>query len=114
MHHTFIHLFIYLFIYHSFIPSLLQELTILPSLRQVVPESGRGWQLFRVGAGGVGGLLWARQPLDYENPAHRAGFRFRVEVTDRVSGWMGVWAWVKGRGRGLMGGCGKKREWKRK
>ncbi|KAK8392665.1 hypothetical protein O3P69_014833 [Scylla paramamosain] len=55
---------------------------------RVVPESGRGWQLFRVGAGGVGGLLWARQPLDYENPAHRVGFRFRVEVTDRgEDGW---------------------------
>lgn len=30
------------------------------------------------------GQLYAIKTLDYENPAHRRGFRFLVEVTDRV------------------------------
>lgn len=31
------------------------------------------------------GELYALQPLDFEDPAHRRGFRFMVQVTDRVS-----------------------------
>lgn len=37
----------------------------------------------RVGA--PGGDLRPAGPLDFENPEHRRGFRFRVEVTDAVS-----------------------------
>ena len=55
---------------------------------QVVPGSGRGWQMFRV-EGGKGtqptGNLMSVEPLDYEDPDHRQGFTFRVQVTDRVS-----------------------------
>lgn len=54
---------------------------------QVVPGSGHGWQLFRVEerrVGAPGGDLRPVAPLDYENPDHRRGFRFRVEVTDMV------------------------------
>ncbi|XP_042227979.1 putative neural-cadherin 2 isoform X2 [Homarus americanus] len=58
---------------------------------RVVPGSGRGWQMFRVEGrrnGGPGGDLRAVAPLDYENPDHRRGFRFRVQVTDMgESGW---------------------------
>ena len=32
------------------------------------------------------GQLYVIKNLDYENEAHRRGFRFLVEVTDRVSG----------------------------
>ncbi|XP_050740052.1 putative neural-cadherin 2 [Eriocheir sinensis] len=61
----------------------------------VVPESGRGWQLFSVEAGGgegggghEGGVLKALVPLDFENPDHRGEFRFKVQVTDKgVQGW---------------------------
>lgn len=56
---------------------------------QVVPGSGRGWQMFRVEgrqSGSPGGDLRATSPLDYENPEHRKGFRFRVQVTDMVGG----------------------------
>ncbi|XP_050739443.1 neural-cadherin-like isoform X4 [Eriocheir sinensis] len=61
----------------------------------VVPESGRGWQLFSVEAGGgegggghEGGVLKSLVPLDYENPDHRGEFRFKVQVTDKgVQGW---------------------------
>ncbi|KAK8727054.1 hypothetical protein OTU49_009908, partial [Cherax quadricarinatus] len=55
---------------------------------RVVPESGRGWQLFRVDVGGTVGELWAQEPLDYENLEHRRGFQFQVQVTDKgVEGW---------------------------
>ncbi|XP_045584423.2 putative neural-cadherin 2 isoform X2 [Procambarus clarkii] len=58
---------------------------------RVVPGSGRGWDMFRVSGrrgGGPGGDLRAVAPLDYENPEHRRGFRFRVQVTDMgTSGW---------------------------
>nr|XP_053637261.1 putative neural-cadherin 2 [Cherax quadricarinatus] len=52
---------------------------------RVVPESGRGWELFRVEGrpgGGPEGDLRAVQPLDYEDPDHRRGFSFKVQVTD--------------------------------
>ncbi|XP_069941535.1 putative neural-cadherin 2 isoform X3 [Cherax quadricarinatus] len=59
---------------------------------RVVPGSGRGWQMFRVDgrrSGGPGGDLRAVSPLDYENPEHRRGFRFRVQVTDMgTGGWL--------------------------
>lgn len=54
---------------------------------QVVPGSGRGWQMFRVEGregGSPGGVLRAVEPLDYEDPNHRRGFHFRVQVTDMV------------------------------
>ncbi|XP_045130155.1 putative neural-cadherin 2 isoform X1 [Portunus trituberculatus] len=58
---------------------------------RVVPGSGRGWQMFRVeeGAGTVPtGNLMSVEPLDYEDPDHRQGFTFRVQVTDRgEEGW---------------------------
>ncbi|XP_069195696.1 putative neural-cadherin 2 [Procambarus clarkii] len=58
---------------------------------RVVPGSGRGWQLFRVEGrrrGSPGGDLRSVAPLDYENPSHRRGFRFRVQVTDMGNdGW---------------------------
>ncbi|XP_069186499.1 putative neural-cadherin 2 [Procambarus clarkii] len=58
---------------------------------RVVPGSGRGWQLFRVDGrrrGSPGGDLRSVAPLDYENPSHRRGFRFRVQVTDMGNdGW---------------------------
>ena len=55
---------------------------------QVVPDSGRGWQMFQVeGVSGSlpGGNLKSVKPLDFENPKHRQGFDFKVQVTDVVS-----------------------------
>ncbi|XP_071534605.1 putative neural-cadherin 2 isoform X2 [Panulirus ornatus] len=52
---------------------------------RVVPGSGRGWHMFRVvgrRSGSPGGDLRVVEALDYENPDHRKGFRFRVQVTD--------------------------------
>ncbi|XP_042240879.1 putative neural-cadherin 2 [Homarus americanus] len=53
---------------------------------QVVPGSGRGWERFqlegRQEGGGPGGDLRALTALDYENPEHRRGFSFRVQVSD--------------------------------
>nr|XP_053635865.1 putative neural-cadherin 2 isoform X3 [Cherax quadricarinatus] len=58
---------------------------------RVVPGSGRGWHMFRVDerlGGTLGGDLRALVPLDYENPEHRRGFRFKVQVTDMgEEGW---------------------------
>ncbi|KAK3891723.1 hypothetical protein Pcinc_004396, partial [Petrolisthes cinctipes] len=58
---------------------------------RVVPGSGRGWQMFRVRSrsdGLSGGDLVALEPLDYEDPDHRRGFHFRVQVTDLgEEGW---------------------------
>ena len=47
-------------------------------------ESAEGANSTSVGNTSVG-QLYAIKTLDYENPAHRRGFRFMVEVTDRVS-----------------------------
>ncbi|XP_071516873.1 putative neural-cadherin 2 isoform X2 [Panulirus ornatus] len=52
---------------------------------RVVPGSGRGWQMFQVIGlenGAPAGSLRAVEPLDYEDPDHRRGFHFRVQVTD--------------------------------
>ncbi|XP_071515917.1 putative neural-cadherin 2 isoform X1 [Panulirus ornatus] len=58
---------------------------------RVVPGSGRGWQMFQVEGregGSPGGELRAVEPLDYEDPDHRRGFHFRVQVTDMgEAGW---------------------------
>ncbi|XP_047740918.1 neural-cadherin, partial [Hyalella azteca] len=51
---------------------------------RVVPRSGLGWQLVEVRAGAAGADLFSRVPLDFENPQHRAGLNFRVQVTDQV------------------------------
>ena len=52
-----------------------------------MPNSGEGWNQFWVdeNPNGGGGVLRAKSPLDFENPDHRHGFRFRVQVTDMVS-----------------------------
>ena len=55
-----------------------------PIILQVVPESGRGWQLVQVTPVAEGGEIWARVALDYENPQHREGLQFTVQVTDQV------------------------------
>lgn len=34
---------------------------------------------------GAVGQLYATKTLDYENDTHRRGFKFMVQVTDRVS-----------------------------
>ena len=49
-------------------------------------DSGWGWQLFSVRSVGAVGELYALQTLDYEDETHRRGFKFMVQVTDRVSG----------------------------
>ncbi|XP_063876237.1 putative neural-cadherin 2 isoform X2 [Scylla paramamosain] len=58
---------------------------------RVVPDSGRGWQMFQVeGVSGSlpGGNLKSVKPLDFENPDHRQGFNFKVQVTDvGEAGW---------------------------
>ncbi|KAF2355007.1 Cadherin, partial [Trinorchestia longiramus] len=53
---------------------------------RVVPESGRGWQLVEVFPGRGGGEVYTRVPLDFENPQHRGGLSFRVQVTDQIHG----------------------------
>lgn len=52
---------------------------------QVVEGSGWGWQHFGMRTQGIVGQLFACQTLDYEDAAQRRGFRFMVQVTDRVS-----------------------------
>ncbi|KAG0716375.1 putative neural-cadherin 2 [Chionoecetes opilio] len=58
---------------------------------RVIPNSGEGWQMFGVEGrrrGGPGGDLRSLTSLDFENPDHREGFRFKVEVTDMgTNGW---------------------------
>ena len=53
---------------------------------QIVPNSGRGWQLVTVSGrpDGGGAQLRALVPLDKENPEHKHGLRFQVQVTDQV------------------------------
>lgn len=52
---------------------------------QVVEASGWGWDHFDIRTVGTYGELYAIRTLDYENPLHRRGFKFMVQVTDRVS-----------------------------
>ncbi|KAK7080331.1 Cadherin, partial [Halocaridina rubra] len=52
---------------------------------RVVEGSGWGWQYFDMRTSGNIGELYVKSPLDYEDPSHRRGFRFMVQVTDRVS-----------------------------
>lgn len=52
---------------------------------QVLEESGWGWQFFSVRTEGAVGELFAHKTLDFEDPAQRRGFRFMIQVTDRVS-----------------------------
>ncbi|XP_068245433.1 putative neural-cadherin 2 [Palaemon carinicauda] len=51
---------------------------------RVVESSGWGWEHFAVRTHGTVGQLYANRTLDYEDPAHRRGFRFMVQVTDRI------------------------------
>jgi len=55
-------------------------------LIQVVPGSGRGWQLVElVGRlDGSAAELRALEPLDYEDKNQRLGLKFQVQVTDQV------------------------------
>ncbi|CAL4064457.1 unnamed protein product, partial [Meganyctiphanes norvegica] len=53
---------------------------------RVVEQSGWGWQHFGMRSEGSAGLLYATQTLDYEDPNHRRGFRFMVQVTDKGRG----------------------------
>ncbi|XP_066957970.1 putative neural-cadherin 2 isoform X2 [Macrobrachium rosenbergii] len=53
---------------------------------RVVESSGWGWEHFAVRTHGTVGQLYANRTLDYEDPAHRRGFRFMVQVTDRGRG----------------------------
>ncbi|XP_064095252.1 LOW QUALITY PROTEIN: putative neural-cadherin 2 [Macrobrachium nipponense] len=53
---------------------------------RVVEGSGWGWQHFDMRTQGTAGELYAIKTLDYEDPEHRRGFRFMVQVTDRGRG----------------------------
>ena len=52
---------------------------------QIVEVSGWGWEHFGIRSSGTVGELFPIQRLDYENPQHRQGFRFMIQVTDKVS-----------------------------
>ncbi|XP_076057185.1 putative neural-cadherin 2 [Oratosquilla oratoria] len=57
---------------------------------RVVPESGFGWDRFRVmpmeDESGQGALE-VLQPLDFEDPEQKGGFRFKVQVSDKDTAW---------------------------
>ncbi|CAL4063528.1 unnamed protein product, partial [Meganyctiphanes norvegica] len=53
---------------------------------RVVQDSGFGWEHFGVRSVGPIGELHAIRTLDYEDDHMRAGFRFRVQVTDKGRG----------------------------
>lgn len=60
--------------------------SILYIFLQIVDGSGKGWDLFFLSAGNsTGSHLHSKIRLDYENPNHRGGFRFQVQVSDKVS-----------------------------
>ena len=48
-------------------------------------SSGWGWEHFGIRSKGSVGELYALKTLDYEDAAHRRGFKFMIQVTDRVS-----------------------------
>ena len=52
----------------------------------MVPGSGHDWQRFSITPGESGDIAELRtlQPLDYEDPEQRNGFRFLVQVSDKV------------------------------
>ena len=66
----------------------------------MVENSGWGWEHFGLRTEGREGHVFVSSPLDYEDPQHRRGFTFMVQVTDRVSeGWKGEWrveGWMEG------------------
>lgn len=52
---------------------------------QVVAGSGYGWERFAVAPGrNHSGALQALNPLDYEDPSQRRGFKFKIQVSDQV------------------------------
>lgn len=56
------------------------------SLIQVIPGSGHGWDRFHLFSENPdGGSLISLQPFDYEDPNQREGFKFKVQVSDKVS-----------------------------
>ncbi|KAG7158560.1 Neural-cadherin-like 24, partial [Homarus americanus] len=66
---------------------VLATLTVIdPDVDNLHLQGGRGWERFqlegRQEGGGPGGDLRALTALDYENPEHRRGFSFRVQVSD--------------------------------
>ncbi|XP_045131274.1 putative neural-cadherin 2 isoform X2 [Portunus trituberculatus] len=56
---------------------------------RVLENSGWGWQYFAMRTEGSAGQLYARETLDFEDPAQRRGFRFMIQVTDRGRGGWG-------------------------
>ena len=50
----------------------------------MVEASGWGWDLFDIRTVDSVGELYAIRPLDYEDETHRKGFKFLVEITDKV------------------------------
>lgn len=50
----------------------------------MLKSSGLGWDHFDIRTKNGVGELYAIKPLDYENELHRKGFKFQVQVTDRV------------------------------
>ncbi|XP_066937061.1 uncharacterized protein [Macrobrachium rosenbergii] len=58
-------------------------------LYRIMERSGWGWDYFDVRSEGRIGQLYARRPLDYENPSHRRELAFKLQVTDRgEEGWL--------------------------
>ncbi|XP_064120797.1 uncharacterized protein LOC135225392 [Macrobrachium nipponense] len=58
-------------------------------LYRIMERSGWGWDYFDVRSEGRIGQLYARKPLDYENPSHRRELAFKLQVTDRgEDGWL--------------------------
>ncbi|XP_068229142.1 putative neural-cadherin 2 [Palaemon carinicauda] len=69
-------------------------------LYRIIERSGLGWDYFDVRSEGRVGQLYARRPLDYENPLHRRELAFKIQVTDMgKDGWTNPahvdTAWVK-------------------
>ncbi|MPC79119.1 putative neural-cadherin 2 [Portunus trituberculatus] len=56
---------------------------------QVVSGSGYGWERFAVvPAMNHSGALQTLNPLDYEDPSQRRGFKFKIQVSDQgEAGW---------------------------
>ncbi|XP_066937059.1 putative neural-cadherin 2 [Macrobrachium rosenbergii] len=69
-------------------------------LYRIIQGSGWGWDYFDMRSEGRVGQLFARRPLDYENPSHRRELAFKLQVTDKgEEGWADPThvdtAWVK-------------------
>ena len=59
---------------------------IIISIFKIVPNSGRGWdQFYLTNNNETGCSLRSKIRLDFENPEHRKGFKFQIQVCDMVS-----------------------------